>query len=43
MFAINYGPESVDLSICIPGIAGRDLILGDRLLAPAGVAAWREE
>jgi beta-galactosidase len=41
-FAINYGPEPVDLSSCIPGMATADLILGDRLLPPAGVAAWRE-
>ncbi len=43
VFAINYGPDSVDLSSCVPGITTADLILGDHVLAPAGVAAWRDD
>lgn len=42
LFAINYGPESIDLSSFLPSMASADFILGDRLLPPAGVAAWRE-
>ena len=42
MFAINYGPETIDLSSCLPAVATADFIVGGCLLAPAGVAAWRE-
>jgi len=42
LFAINYGPEPIDISSCLPGAATADYILGDRVLPPAGVAAWRE-
>ena len=36
-FAFNYGPTTVDLT----RIAVGPLLLGERALAPAGVAAWR--
>ncbi len=36
-FAFNYGPDAIDLA----GIATGALVLGDSLLPPAGVAAWR--
>ena len=42
MFAINYGPETIDLSSCLPAVTTADFILGGCLLPPAGVAAWRE-
>ena len=42
LFAINYGPDPIDISSCLPGAGTADFILGERLLPPAGVAAWRE-
>ena len=42
VFAINYGPETIDLSSCLPAAATIQFILGGLLLPPAGVAAWRE-
>jgi beta-galactosidase len=40
-FAFNYGTETVDLGAHIPSLDGASFLLGDRVLAPAGVAAWR--
>lgn len=40
-FAINYGPEPADLATCLAGIEDADFIMGEALLAPGGVAAWR--
>jgi beta-galactosidase len=42
VFVINYGPETVDLSSCVPAAATIQFILGGLLLPPAAVAAWRE-
>lgn len=42
VFAVNYGPETIDLSSCVPAAATLEFILGGLLLPPAGVAAWRE-
>ena len=42
LFAINYGPDPIDISSCLPGAGTADFILGERVLPPAGVAAWRE-
>ncbi len=36
-FAFNYGAEAIDIT----SVAGEALIIGNRLLPPAGVAAWR--
>ncbi|MBA3880431.1 MAG: beta-galactosidase [Sphingobium sp.] len=36
-FAFNYGPEVIDLA----ELTDRPLVIGEALLPPAGVAAWR--
>jgi beta-galactosidase len=41
-FAVNYGPESVRLDSVLEGVGGFHFLLGGPVLAPAGVAAWRE-
>jgi beta-galactosidase len=40
-FAFNYGPETIDLSTCVPGAENLAYVLGAATLPPAGVAAWR--
>lgn len=39
-FAINYAPESIDLAA--HGLTPSAFLLGQSILPPAGVAAWRE-
>jgi beta-galactosidase len=41
-FAINYGPEAVDIESYLKGADGFDFLIGGPCLDPAGVAAWRE-
>jgi beta-galactosidase len=41
VFAINYGPERIDVGAHCPDAASADFALGGRSLDPAGVAAWR--
>jgi beta-galactosidase len=38
VFAINYGPEPIDLTT----INDQPFIIGDTVLGPASVAAWRQ-
>jgi beta-galactosidase len=38
VFAVNYAPEPREA----PAPTGADFLLGERILPPAGVAAWRE-
>jgi hypothetical protein len=37
-FAFNYGPGEADIGDVVP--EGAALLIGDRKLPPAGVAAW---
>ncbi|MBU6372986.1 MAG: beta-galactosidase [Alphaproteobacteria bacterium] len=41
-FAVNYGPQPIDLAAHVPGAAGFAYRLGGPHLEPAGVAAWVE-
>jgi hypothetical protein len=39
-FAVNYGPDPVDLNAHVPG--AKAFVMGGADMAPAGVAAWRD-
>ena len=41
-FAINYGPEAVDIGAYLKGAEAFDFLIGGPRLDPASVAAWRE-
>jgi beta-galactosidase len=41
IFAINYGPDPIDLADHVPDLPKGAFVLGEQRLAPAGVAAWR--
>jgi beta-galactosidase len=41
-FAVNYGPEPIDLAAHLPGAGAFAYRLGQSVLPPAGVAAWLE-
>ncbi|MEP7210400.1 MAG: beta-galactosidase [Alphaproteobacteria bacterium] len=41
IFAINYGPDALDLSDHVPSLPASGFLLGGARLPPAGVAAWR--
>ncbi|WP_438726604.1 beta-galactosidase [Parasphingorhabdus sp. DH2-15] len=43
IFAFNYGTEALDLSATFPQLMGTDLLIGNIILPPAGVAIWKAE